>query len=88
MAHITTLRAKAYIEAGAYRGQADGLALGKGVVAETRSKSKQLTLLDNKFGDSGARVVIEEFLGGEEFSHSFAFCQWRQVLHPADGPGP
>ena len=29
-------------------------------------------LLDNKFGDSGARVVIEEFLDGEEFS-LFAF---------------
>ena len=29
-------------------------------------------LLDNKFGDSGARVVIEEFLEGEEFS-LFAF---------------
>ena len=29
-------------------------------------------LLDNKFGDSGARVVIEEFLAGEELS-LFAF---------------
>ncbi len=29
-------------------------------------------LLDNKFGDSGARVVIENFLTGEEFS-LFAF---------------
>ncbi|HFI0035995.1 TPA: phosphoribosylamine--glycine ligase [Streptococcus suis] len=66
--------AKAYIE-----GQgapivvkADGLALGKGVVvAETVEQAVEAAremLLDNKFGDSGARVVIEEFLAGEEFS--------------------
>ena len=42
---------------------ADGLALGKGVVvAETVEQAVETThemLLDNKFGDSGARVVIE-----------------------------
>ena len=51
-------------------------ALGKGVVvAETVEQAVEAThemLLDNKFGDSGARVVIEEFLDGEEFS-LFAF---------------
>ncbi|EHJ52612.1 phosphoribosylamine--glycine ligase [Streptococcus macacae] len=56
--------------------KADGLALGKGVVvAETMEQAveaAQEMLLDNKFGDSGARVVIEEFLDGEEFS-LFAF---------------
>ena len=56
--------------------KADGLALGKGVVvAETVEQSVEAAhdmLLDNKFGDSGARVVIEEFLDGEEFS-LFAF---------------
>lgn len=56
--------------------KADGLALGKGVVvAETVDQAIDATrdmLLDNKFGDSGARVVIEEFLEGEEFS-LFAF---------------
>ncbi|WP_295505504.1 phosphoribosylamine--glycine ligase [uncultured Streptococcus sp.] len=56
--------------------KADGLALGKGVVvAETVEQAVEAThdmLLDNKFGDSGARVVIEEFLDGEEFS-LFAF---------------
>ncbi|WP_341932098.1 phosphoribosylamine--glycine ligase [Streptococcus pluranimalium] len=71
-------KAKAYIEA---QGapivvKADGLALGKGVVvAETVEQAVEATrdmLLDNKFGDSGARVVIEEFLDGEEFS-LFAF---------------
>ena len=56
--------------------KADGLALGKGVVvAETGEQAVEAAhdmLLDNKFGDSGARVVIEEFLDGEEFS-LFAF---------------
>ena len=56
--------------------KADGLALGKGVVvAETVAEAlaaAQDMLLDNKFGASGARVVIEEFLAGEEFS-LFAF---------------
>ena len=56
--------------------KADGLALGKGVVvAETVDQAVDAVremLLDNKFGDSGARVVIEEFLDGEEFS-LFAF---------------
>lgn len=56
--------------------KADGLALGKGVVvAETVDQAVEAAheiLLDNKFGDSGARVVIEEFLEGEEFS-LFAF---------------
>lgn len=70
--------AKAYIEK---QGapiviKADGLALGKGVVvAETVEQAVEAAhdmLLDNKFGDSGARVVIEEFLDGEEFS-LFAF---------------
>ena len=56
--------------------KADGLALGKGVVVaetvEQAVEAVQEMLLDNKFGDSGARVVIEEFLDGEEFS-LFAF---------------
>jgi len=45
------------------------------VVAETVEQAVEAAhemLLDNKFGDSGARVVIEEFLAGEEFS-LFAF---------------
>ena len=70
--------AKAYIEkqGAPIVVKADGLALGKGViVAETVEQAveaAQEMLLDNKFGDSGARVVIEEFLDGEEFS-LFAF---------------
>ncbi|WP_156009461.1 phosphoribosylamine--glycine ligase [Streptococcus ruminantium] len=66
--------AKAYIEeqGAPIVVKADGLALGKGVVvAETVEQAVEAAremLLDNKFGDSGARVVIEEFLSGEEFS--------------------
>jgi len=70
--------AKAYIEkqGAPIVVKADGLALGKGVVvAETVEQAVEAAhdmLLENKFGDSGARVVIEEFLDGEEFS-LFAF---------------
>ncbi|HGJ5643138.1 TPA: phosphoribosylamine--glycine ligase [Streptococcus pneumoniae] len=70
--------AKAYIEkhGAPIVVKADGLALGKGVVvSETVEQAVEAAhemLLDNKFGDSGARVVIEEFLEGEEFS-LFAF---------------
>ena len=70
--------AKAYIEkqGAPIVVKADGLALGKGVVVaenvEQAVEAAQDMLLDNKFGDSGARVVIEEFLDGEEFS-LFAF---------------
>ncbi len=71
-------QAKAYIEeqGAPIVVKADGLALGKGVVvAKTVDQAVDAAremLLDNKFGDSGARVVIEEFLDGEEFS-LFAF---------------
>lgn len=52
--------------------KADGLAAGKGViVAETESQAIEAVkdmLSGNKFGDAGCRVVIEEFLEGEEAS--------------------
>jgi len=52
--------------------KADGLAAGKGVVvAMTLPEAHaavDLMLADNAFGDAGARVVIEEFLVGEEAS--------------------
>lgn len=52
--------------------KADGLAAGKGVVvAMTLDEAHQavdMMLSDNKLGDAGARVVIEEFLTGEEAS--------------------
>lgn len=53
--------------------KADGLAAGKGVVvAQTEAEAiaaVQDMLADNKFGDAGLRVVIEEFLEGIEFSY-------------------
>ena len=52
--------------------KADGLAAGKGVViASTEDEAiKTITemLSGNKFGDAGHRIVIEEFLEGEEVS--------------------
>lgn len=66
--------AKAYVEA---QGapiviKADGLAAGKGVVVAETLEQAITALSDmlegNKFGESGARVVVEEFLAGEEFS--------------------
>ncbi|MCM3612723.1 phosphoribosylamine--glycine ligase [Planococcus sp. MERTA32b] len=52
--------------------KADGLAAGKGVVvAKTEEDAIAAVhdmLEDQKFGESGSRVVIEEFLDGEEFS--------------------
>ena len=52
--------------------KADGLAAGKGViVAHTVDQAQNAArdmLIDNKFGDAGARVVVEEFLAGEEAS--------------------
>ncbi|MBP1316712.1 phosphoribosylamine--glycine ligase [Herbaspirillum huttiense F1] len=52
--------------------KADGLAAGKGVVVamtlEEAHTAVDMMLSDNKLGDAGARVVIEEFLAGEEAS--------------------
>ena len=52
--------------------KADGLAAGKGVVVATTLAEAHaaidMMLLDNRMGDAGARVVIEEFLDGEEAS--------------------
>ena len=52
--------------------KADGLAAGKGVIvamSETEAADAIRDMLEaNAFGDAGARVVIEEFLEGEEAS--------------------
>ena len=52
--------------------KADGLALGKGVIiAMTREEAYEAVrsmMEDKVFGDSGSRVVIEEFLEGPEVS--------------------
>jgi len=63
--------------------KADGLAAGKGVVvAQTTAEAHaavDLMLVDNRMGEAGARVVIEEFLQGEEASF-IVLCDGRTVL--------
>lgn len=52
--------------------KADGLAAGKGVIVAMTNEEAFAAIDDmlagNKFGDAGSRVVIEEFLAGEEAS--------------------
>ena len=62
--------------------KADGLAAGKGVViAETRADADAavLDMLGGRFGTAGARVVIEEFMVGEEVS-LFALCDGTSAV--------
>ncbi|MFT5644316.1 MAG: phosphoribosylamine--glycine ligase, partial [Janthinobacterium sp.] len=63
--------------------KADGLAAGKGVVVamtlEEAHKAVDMMLSDNQFGDAGARIVIEEFLAGEEASF-IVMCDGKNVL--------
>jgi phosphoribosylamine---glycine ligase len=53
--------------------KADGLAAGKGVViAGDRAEAEttvRTTMVDRRFGDAGDRIVLEEFLVGEEASY-------------------
>lgn len=52
--------------------KADGLAAGKGVIVAMTLAEAEAAVIDmlagNAFGDAGSRVVIEEFLEGEEAS--------------------
>ncbi|MCH9276663.1 phosphoribosylamine--glycine ligase [Bifidobacterium amazonense] len=52
--------------------KADGLAAGKGVTVamdeETAVKALDDIFVDHRFGNAGAKVVIEDFLEGQEFS--------------------
>lgn len=52
--------------------KADGLAAGKGVIVATTIEQAENAIRDmlagNRFGEAGHRVVIEEFLDGEEAS--------------------
>ena len=52
--------------------KADGLALGKGVIiAQTHKEAREAVkeiMEDKKFGDSGNKVVVEEYLTGPEVS--------------------
>ena len=63
--------------------KADGLAAGKGVVVATSLAEAHgaidAMLVDNRMGDAGARVVIEDFLEGEEASF-IVMVDGRNVL--------
>jgi phosphoribosylamine--glycine ligase len=63
--------------------KADGLAAGKGVmVAMTLEEAHQAAddmLSGNRFGDAGARIVIEEFLAGEEASF-IVMCDGKNIV--------
>jgi phosphoribosylamine--glycine ligase len=63
--------------------KADGLAAGKGVVVamtlEEAHGAVDHMLSDNRFGDAGARIVVEEFLQGEEASF-IVMCDGKNVL--------
>jgi phosphoribosylamine--glycine ligase len=62
--------------------KADGLALGKGVsvcrTLEEAEAALKAVMLDKAFGEAGAKVVIEEFMEGEEVS-VLAFSDGRTV---------
>ncbi len=63
--------------------KADGLAAGKGVIIATHPGQAVDAVTDmlqaNKFGDAGHRVVIEEFLTGEEASF-IVMCDGENIL--------
>ena len=62
--------------------KADGLALGKGVTVAMTLEEAEAAIRDcfaGAFGQSGAEVVIEEFLTGEEVS-VFVLCDGQTIL--------
>ena len=63
--------------------KADGLAAGKGVVVATSrdeaNSAIEAMLSERRFGAAGARVVVEEFLEGEEASF-IVMCDGTHVL--------
>jgi phosphoribosylamine--glycine ligase len=77
--------------------KADGLAAGKGVVVAGTVAEAQAAidamLVDNRMGDAGARVVVEDFLDGEEASfivmcdgaHALALATSQDHKRLADG---
>ena len=74
-----------YVKAGEFPVvlKADGLALGKGVLIcntleEAENGLKEI-MVEKKFGDSGNKVVIEEFLTGQEMS-VLSFCDGETIL--------
>lgn len=67
--------------------KADGLAAGKGVViAATHDEADRAIdemLLDGRFGDAGRRIVVEEFLQGEEVSVHAVCAGGKALLLPS-----
>lgn len=63
--------------------KADGLAAGKGVVVAMTNEDAESAIRDmlsgNAFGESGASIVIEEFMEGEEVSF-FALTDGKNIL--------
>jgi phosphoribosylamine--glycine ligase len=63
--------------------KADGLAAGKGVIVAQSVEEAVAAATDmlegNRFGDAGARIVVEEFLDGEEASF-IVITDGRKVL--------
>ncbi len=63
--------------------KADGLAAGKGVVVAMTKAEAMVAIddmmADHKFGEAGARVVLEEFMEGEEAS-LLAFTDGKIVV--------
>ncbi|MFT5222560.1 MAG: phosphoribosylamine--glycine ligase, partial [Glaciecola sp.] len=68
---------------GPYVVKADGLAAGKGVTVtediEVARAAIRESLVDRRFGDAGASIVIEEFLSGPERS-VFGVCDGEDVV--------
>lgn len=63
--------------------KADGLAAGKGVIicktVEEAIQSVDLIMVEKMFGEAGNRVVVEEYLAGEEASY-IAFTDGKAIL--------
>lgn len=78
-------KAVEYVKAGDFPVvlKADGLALGKGVLIcnnlEEAIDGLQTIMVDKKFGESGNKVVIEEFLTGQEMS-VLSFCDGKTIV--------
>lgn len=71
--------------------KADGMAAGKGVTVamdeETAIAALEDIFVDHRFGNAGAKVVIEDFLEGQEFSlmsfvngTDFWRCRFRRII--------
>ncbi len=63
--------------------KADGLALGKGVIiCNTKEDGLQAAkemMIDSKFKDAGKRVIVEEFMVGQEVS-ILSFCDGKTII--------